>query len=366
LIASVGGTSFGWVAVGSTINWPSAGASFAPGADPLAHLYSGIVWTSPDGLAWTRHSDGPEFDGSRMTKVIGVGPGALAFGLGGVCLPDACGGLPPNGGTIVWSSSDGGTWERLADTGLADGATMDITEADGTLVAVGFVANDGSKPDRTESSNPTDAAVWRSVDGRRWTAVTGLPVADNLSRVSAQGSRITAIGSSGIVSVVWTSTDSGLTWTEGPTLADDCCPSVSTIRDVIAIVASSPDASAGTDGMVHVLGPTGASWTAVSPPEMRGYRPAFAQALGASFVIFGWTVHLEVDDLIADDVSVAYASHDGAQWTRVTLPDGWARQAPTAVAGRGRDLAVIVSALETLNGPPEDLTQTMWLGTARD
>jgi hypothetical protein len=366
LLTSVSSTSFGWVAVGFGINIPSGDASFAPDADPFARLYSGIVWTSADGRTWTRHVDGPEFDGSRMTNVISVDSGALAFGLGGVCLPDACGGLPPNGGTIVWSSSDGGTWERLADTGLSAGATTDVTQTNGSLVAVGFVANDGSKPDTDSFSNPTDAAVWRSVDGRRWTAVADLPVADQLSRVSAEGSRVVAVGSSGGAVVVWNSTDGGLTWIEGSRLDNDCCPSSSAIRGAVAVVASSTDAGSRNDGIVHTLDASGASWTTVSPPAMRGYRPVLAQVFGASFVIFGWTVRRDSDDLLTDDKAVAYASIDGADWAQATLPDEWDGQAPSSVAGRGRDLVAILGPMETLNGPPDALTQTMWLGSAPD
>jgi hypothetical protein len=364
-LTSVASTSLGWVAVGVRINLSDTHASFAPDSDPFAKLYSGVVWISPDGRTWTRHADGPEFDGARMTRILANGSGALAFGLAGVCLPDACGGLPPNGGTIVWSSLEGAIWERLTETGLSEGATTDVIPTDDGLVAVGFVANNGSKPDAAFSA-PTDAAVWRSVDGHEWTAVANLPVADQLSRVSAQGSRLMAVGSSGGATVVWSSDDGGLTWREGPRLDDDCCISSSAIRKVFAVVATSTDAEPTLDGVIHSLDPTSASWTTVSPPKMHGYRPALVQVLGASFVVFGWTVHRDSDDLLKDDLSVAFESLDGAAWTQATLPAEWAGKAPSSVAGRGRDLAAIVGPLETLNGPPDVLTQTMWLGTAPD
>jgi hypothetical protein len=367
LLESVASTSFGWVAVGARINFPSAEATFAPGENPFDKMYSGIVWTSSDGRTWTRHPDGPEFDGARMTKVVGNGSaGALALGLGGVCLPDACSGLPPNGGTIVWSSSDGARWERLTETGLGEGATMDVTPTDGGLVAVGFVANNGSKPDASSFDNPTDAAVWRSVDGHVWTAVEDLPVADRLSQVTGHGTRLSALGWRDSLTVVWTSNDGGRTWAEGPALDGGCCSSSSAVRGDLAVVASSTHEAATTDGIVHTLNTTRASWATNAPPKMHGYRPALAQVLGASFVIFGWTAHRDSDNLLIDDVSVAYSSLDGVDWTQAALPNEWAGQAPSSIAGRGRYLAAIVGPLDSVNGPPGVLTQTMWLGTAPD
>jgi hypothetical protein len=363
-VLDVGSAPFGWVAVGVRVNFPGPDASFAPGEDPLAKLYSGVVWTSPDGLTWTRHPDGPEFDGSRMTKVVGTATGALAFGLAGICMPDACSGLPPNGGTIVWSSSDGDTWERLSATGLGDGATVDVTETDGALVAVGFIANAGSKPDNDSFSNPTDAAVWRSTDGRHWTAIDDLPVADELSQVSGQGASLVAIGSSNDTTVTWVSTDAGLTWKNGPALGDDCCLSSTATRGASMVNMSWLDAEPTVDGIARRADATSKAWTTVSPAVMHGYRPVSVQSLGASYVAFGWTSHSDADAGLVDDKARAYASLDGAKWARVDLPAGWDGLAPLAEAGSGRELVAILGPLDTFNGTPDRTVMTVWLGTA--
>jgi hypothetical protein len=361
-VAGIAHAAFGWVAVGVRINLDVVGASFAPSSDPFARLYSGVVWTSPDGRSWTRVSDGHEFDGARITDVVPYGTGALAFGLAGVCLPDACGGLPPNGGTIVWSSSDGSSWERLSGTGLSQGATVAVTATTDGLIAVGYVADDGSKPDDDEFSDPTDAAVWRSVDGRSWTQIQKLPTADLLFQVSSDGSRLIALGRKGSVTVVWTSADDGLTWTEGPTVDSDD-GSLSLIRGSLITFASSTDDEL-PDGMVGSVDILDGKRTRDIPSAMHGFRPVSIQSLGASFVIFGWTGHRDSDDLLVDDKERAFSSPDGVTWSKATLPAAWDGQAPTAVAADGRDLVVILGQLDSLNGPPADLSETIWFGTA--
>ena len=54
---------------------------------------------------------------------------------------------------------------------------------------------------------------------------------------------------------------------------------------------------------------------------------------------------------------------DGAAWAPVSLPEGWKDQSPVDVARRGNQLVVILGPLERLDGPPDTLTMTVWLGT---
>jgi hypothetical protein len=300
-----------------------------------------------------------------MTNVVAHEGGALIFGIGGVCLPDACGGLPPNGGTIEWASSDGRSWERLSDTGLADGAVLDVISTEDGLVAVGYVANDGSKPVSDAFTGQTDAAVWRSTDGRHWTVVADLPVADRLARVSALGSSIVALASSQGSTVPWTSSDGGLSWVDGSELALDCCSSSAT-GDGLAIVVSTTDTDEGMDGIVSVANPATGSWMQHSPPMMRDYRPAMVQALGGSFVIFGWTTYRDDVGLPTDDRPISYSSLDGIEWVTTKPPPAWDGQGPVSVAARGDDLVAILGPLDSLNGPAGDLVFTVWIGTAAD
>ena len=135
------------------------------------------VWTSPEGLEWTRvpHDEtvfgGPpitsEFEPGRvgdpssqaMVDVTTGGPGFVAVRLA----EDAATGDT----AAVWTSADGLSWARVTDQADLDHTTgsgllwmTGVTEADGRLVAVGW---------ETSSERQFSAAVWTSEDGLAWT-----------------------------------------------------------------------------------------------------------------------------------------------------------------------------------------------------
>lgn len=363
LLSGVAGTPWGWTAVGTGINLPDPGASLPPNADPLANLYSGIVLTSPDGLSWDRSKEDATFSGARITKVVGTSAGAWIFGLGGVCLPDACGGVPPNGGTIVWMSRDRVTWDRLLDTGLSDGAVVDVATTPGGLIAVGYAADPTVKAPEGAFEEPTLAAIWTSADGQRWRAVSGLPKAERLVRVWAQGSEAIALGALGASTVVWRSHDGGKTWSSGPTLDDLCC-STSAILDGRVLIATFD--SDGIGGLVNTARASDGSWTQKAPKAMKGFRPAWAEPMGTSFVVFGWMAkRTSADDwLLVDDRPRTLVSQDGAEWLEAPFPKAWDGQAALSVSVRDRDMVAVVGPLDSVNGPPDELTTTLWLGTA--
>lgn len=359
-VLDVAATSFGWVAGGSQLNIPEPDATIAPGDNPLAHLNSAAIWTSQDGLNWVRAPDGPEFDGSRIHTITAHGTGALAFGVGGFCLPDACGGLPPNGGTIVWSSSDGSHWERLAHTGLEDGAVTAVVETRTGWIAVGYVADRQNKPDTDSFSDPTDATVWRSVDGETWTEVQALPVAGRMQFVAADGDLLVAMGSEGLESDVWTSADGGGSWSSAAGFVGPCCETVSAIGPQV-IVAShqESDRAKGVDGIVMTADMSDATFSTLTPKVMRSYRPVSASAIGGSLVVFGFKNHLDTDSMIVDDAPAAWSTRDGAAWVDPALPAEWGAQAPIAVGQDARGIVVVLRPMDTLNGPG-DLRQSIW------
>lgn len=363
LIVAIAETPVGLIAAGVNLEHPDVDATFPPGEDPFSSWSSVVVWTSPDGLTWTKEPDSAQFRGGRPTALVVLDSTVLMFGIGGVCLPDACSGLPPNGGTIVWSSSDGHTWQRLADTGLENGAVTGVAVVDDGLVAVGYVANDGSKPDADPFSDPTDAAVWRSSDGTHWDSVPRVPVADSLASVRSVGSSVIALGSEGYDSlVVWTSDDGGTTWSEGSTISD-FWRSIAYGSDG-GIVAVSDTNGDRIDGIVYVLSdPIGGVWKRVTPINMRGYRPVQVVPAGDSFVIFGWTAHRD-GALAIDDEQQAFSSLDGTDWVPTDVPRGWEGKAPLSVISHGGELVALVGELETLNGPPTDITYTIWVGSS--
>jgi hypothetical protein len=365
LQTSVAATPLGYVAVGVRMNTelPEPSATFAPGSNPLASLYIGVVWTSADGRTWSRIPDAPDFHSASMTKVVGTADGALIFGSGGVCLPDACGGLPPNGGTVVWGSSDGGRWTRLPGTGLEAGAVSDVVRTASGYVAVGYVASSKAKPVQG-MQEPTDAAVWRSADGRTWTAVAGLPRgADRLVQVQSDGGELTAVGTTSTTLDAWTSADGGATWAAGPSLADICCTSHA-ISGGTMVVAGPDDSTAEKPVGVVSTSDGHGKWTRATPTAIRGIRPAWVEVIGTSVVVFGWTFHRDSVGVLLDDQERAFMSADAKSWARFELPTAWEGVAPIATAARGRDLVAIVGPLDTMNGPSAQLSTTIWLGTA--
>jgi hypothetical protein len=136
------------------------------------------VWTSPDGLVWSRvPHDEAIFGGlgeQRMNSVTAGGPGLVAVGsvtgeLVGWYAHDAA----------VWTSPDGFTWSRVphddaifatsdrdrlagAYPGEFEEQMLSVAAGDFGLVAVGFDSADECG---------WDSAVWTSPDGYTWSRV---------------------------------------------------------------------------------------------------------------------------------------------------------------------------------------------------
>lgn len=169
---------------------------------------SAAVWTSADGVAWSRvaHSEavfGGE-DHHWMNSVVVGGPGLVAVGGTGFSDRDAA----------VWTSADGLTWSRVSDDGGFGGAGMQemhsIAAGGPGLVAVGYESD--------ESGRDRVAVVWTSSDGTTWTRVEdGVPGSDEeqeMFDVVVGGPGMTAIGREG-EAAIWTSVD-GITWSRVP------------------------------------------------------------------------------------------------------------------------------------------------------
>jgi len=166
------------------------------------------VWTSPDGVIWSRvPHDEAVFGGEREQHMSGVtvgGPGLVAVGADHAT------------GPAVWTSPDGVTWSRVPPddavfSGERDQWMTDVTVGGPGLVAVG--SGDGVS---------TRPAVWTSPDGITWTWVPhndafagrtgGYP---GMNSVTAGGPGLVAVGSIDFHAAVWTSAD-GVTWSRVP------------------------------------------------------------------------------------------------------------------------------------------------------
>ncbi|GAA2156190.1 WD40/YVTN/BNR-like repeat-containing protein [Actinomadura napierensis] len=151
--AAVGGSSHGWVAVGTRAG-------------------GGAVWTSTDGRAWTRQPDpvGDVFGRhSRVQRIVGTDSGFLAIGERSQ-KGDFSDAVP-----VVWLSADGRRWEARA----ADQIGLDVENAKFSLVE----AAAGGKVILLEALITPKGGkqgpyrkVWRSEDGGRTWAVSEVPV----------------------------------------------------------------------------------------------------------------------------------------------------------------------------------------------
>jgi hypothetical protein len=182
----------------------------AVGLDESVGDTDAAVWTSPDGLTWSRvpHDDavfgGPE--AQLMYSAVAGDMGLVVVGL------DASGG---DGDGAVWTSLDGLTWSRVPHNEQALGGSDHQIMNHVALGGPGLVAVGTDSP-----SGPANAAVWYSPDGLVWTRVPhdeqvfGGPDRQAITSVAEGGPGLVGIGYdlADFESVVWTSPD-GLTWT---------------------------------------------------------------------------------------------------------------------------------------------------------
>ena len=169
-----------------------------------------VVWTSVDGVTWSRVPDDEAvFAGAGIGSMTAGGPGLVAVGSG-------------VSAAVVWTSPDGITWSRVPHDEDVFGTSQmsSVTVGGPGLVAVGgtqFLRGDGTDGDA--------AAVWTSVDGLTWSRIPhdelvfGGPRNLGMNSVTAGGPGLVAVGHAnphdGEDAVVWTSVD-GFTWSRVP------------------------------------------------------------------------------------------------------------------------------------------------------
>jgi hypothetical protein len=178
----------------------------AVGSEVIGDQAVAAVWTSTDGLSWLRVPTIPDFDlggpgrfndgrahGAMVDVAVG-GPGLVAVG-------SAC---APSGGSCraaAWTSSDGTTWSRVADSPRFAGSMYAVAPWRGGVIAVG---DDGSG---------RRARAWSSVDGTTWQVAAPIEgLEGGMTAVATDKSRIVAAAvSPNLHSAIFESTD-GLHW----------------------------------------------------------------------------------------------------------------------------------------------------------
>jgi hypothetical protein len=124
--------------------------------------YAGIVWTSPDGITWERSTAGePALADSELFGITAGGPGLAAAGA--VHNQDMVSGRLASEilSAAVWTSADGLSWSRINlpmedDNPESNTYAARIASFAGGLVVVGYTDCPGSN---------TTGAVWVSLSG---------------------------------------------------------------------------------------------------------------------------------------------------------------------------------------------------------
>ena len=302
-----GEQTMGDVAVGT-------GRVVVVGTDTSGGDSDAAVWTSSDGVSWTRipHDEatlGGDGEQAMLAVVVG-GPGFVTVG------SDASGG---DGDIAVWTSPDGVTWTRVPPDpaifgGDGDQWAADVAAGDLGVIAVGSDFRSGYG----------DAAVWTSADGLAWTRIAnddevlGGPGAEYMWSVTTGGPGVVAVGSAwfGIDqyrAATWTSPD-GATWTrtpEDPALTGSNGKATfmfGVAASSAGVVAVGYESTLGLDADPAVwTSPDGVTWSRFADPAGNLARSG-VQAMAA--------VAVSPDGLVAvgRDGQPGYTETDAAVW----------------------------------------------------
>ncbi len=172
----------------------------AVGASGMLVAVGDLVWVSPDGLSWSRVYEDPA--GASMSAVTAAGPGWVAVG-------------SHEGEGVVWASTDGVDWSQVPDPdGVFRGAAInDVTVGpSGLLVAVGAGEGECLHPSEVSAEENCGSVVWTSEVGTKW-ARTYSENGAGIRAITQAGPGLVAVGWGG---AVWTSPD-GAQWTRETT-----------------------------------------------------------------------------------------------------------------------------------------------------
>ncbi len=298
-----------------------------PGLVAVGRVWSDDVsdaaaWTSPNGITWSRVAHDEAVFGNEefqsMVSVTASGPGLVAVGSGSF------------GEVAVWTSPDGITWSRVVyDVAVFRGEGFpevnSVTAGGPGLVAVG---SEGLSDDE-------HAAVWTSPDGITWSrvphdeAALGGEQSPNMNSVTAAGPGLVAVGSEGrhdyVHAAVWTSRD-GITWSRVPhdeTIfgEDGDGRMVSVTTGGPGVVAVGWAGSGGDSDAAVWTSPDGITWSRVPHDEAvfggeNSQSMASVTVGGPGLVAVGAEFDGYGNEGGRDDAAV-WTSPDGITWSRV-------------------------------------------------
>jgi hypothetical protein len=174
--------------------------------EPTPGEHHAVLWTSPDGTAWTPLPDQAAFGGGSVASLAASPARLVAVG----SVLDALGSTR----AAAWWSTDGRSWTAApVDTSFAHARMNGVTVGGPGFVAVGSADDGGS------------AVVWTSIDGERWTRArdgtgfVGGGLRISMASVAAGPGGLVAVGSRDDASngspTVWVSPD-GIAWRRVP------------------------------------------------------------------------------------------------------------------------------------------------------
>jgi hypothetical protein len=279
-----------------------------------AEVPTAAIWTSVDGLAWSRV---PLEGDAAVGQIRGVAATVDGFiAVGGRCCPDQA---------LVWRSADGLTWEILPDDPvLADAALMAVAALpDGSLAAVGCSAV-------LECFN---GFAWGSADGVTWDPPVELGLLPMDVTVAADG--FVAVGSTdpyGGAPAGAFSPD-GLEWTPGE-IAVESGNLVGVMPFGIgALAVGVRDSGTRRSGGLFA-GFSGSAWEAVEGVAVKGAAFEDAAWIGAQpgvppggLVVVGFSQGPQ-----GGQRTGAWWSTDGSTWTELPFAVGTRKGVAHAIA----------------------------------
>ncbi len=203
-MGSATATPSGWLAVGKEViscvldcgDWAAVRAN---------------VWTSADGLHWTREPASSALANAGMNGVVRGGPGYVAVG-GAPNVAALKSGLVH---AVVWTSADGRTWTRIKDGPIFHPPAELDPELQVSASAIAFDGSHFVAVGEAASQDLTSALAWWSADGRTWQRATGERFPNGqLWRVASVPGGFLGVGPSSSDSClggIWSSTD-GQAW----------------------------------------------------------------------------------------------------------------------------------------------------------